>query len=259
MVSEVLKKVTILYVEDDDEIRPIVQRGISRRVKELFVAKNGLEGLEMYEEYRPDIVLTDIKMPKMNGIEMARKIKDQNPKVPIIIMSAHSESDFFLESIELGIDGYLLKPVDKDRMFEKLVHCAKDVLFEKNEKEHRLLIQELIDLQPSIIFSADEENKLLFVNKSFLNFFCCNTKIEDVEGETLSIDGFFDKFCDNSILENKIDGENWISYILANPDNNLNIKFNKDDGEYSFMVRSKSVNYSNGKQHIIMTLMNTNG
>ena len=112
MTKEVLKQVKVLYVEDDNEIRPIVERGLRRRVKELAVAVDGLDGLEKYKTFAPDIILTDIKMPNMDGLEMSEKIKSINKDIQIIIMSAHSESEFLFRSIDMGIDGYLLKPVD---------------------------------------------------------------------------------------------------------------------------------------------------
>ena len=256
MVNEVLKHVSILYVEDDDEIRPIVQRGIKRRVKELFTAVDGLDGLEKFKEFKPDIVLTDIKMPKMNGIEMSKRIKEINKDIPIIIMSAHSEADFLLESIEIGIDGYLLKPVDKDKMFEKLVIAAKDVLYEQKELEHNKLIQELIDLQPSIIFSADDDNKLLFVNKAFLEFFYCGLNIEDFNHKNIPLSEFFSKFCDSRILEKEIDGQNWIDYVKTHPNENIKISFQKDDKECSFIIKEKVVEYDSGKKNMVMTLTN---
>ena len=256
MANKLLKKVTILYVEDDDNIRQIVQRGIKRRVKELYVAVDGEDGFLKFKEFKPDIIVTDIKMPKMDGIEMAKKIKAINKDVPIIVMSAHSETDYLLESIELGMYAYLLKPIDKDKLFNELVHASKDILYEKQEKEHKKLIQELIDLQPSIIFSADDENKLLFVNKTFLDFFCCESTIKDIKEEDLSLDLFFKNNCDKLISQNKIDGINWIEYIMKNPNQNIKIDFNKDDVNYSFLIKEKLIEYESGRKDMVMTLTN---
>ena len=256
MVDKILQKVKVLYVEDDDSIRSFVERGIKRRVKELQVAVNGEEGFLKYEKFKPDIILTDIRMPKMDGIKMAKKIKAIDQDIPIIIMSAHSETDYLLESIELGMYAYLLKPIDKDKLFDKLIHAAKDVLYEKQEQEHKKLIQELIDLQPSIIFTADNENKLMFVNQAFLKFFCCNVNIEDIEETALSMELFLNNNCDKSIAQNEIDGINWIEYVLKNPNQNNKLDFIKDKINYSFIIKNKVVEYESGKKHIVMTLTN---
>lgn len=259
MIDEVLKQVSVLYVEDDDVIRPRVERGLSRRVGELYTALNGEEGLELYKEKSPDIVLTDIKMPKMNGIEMSKEIKKIKGDTPIIIMSAHSEADYLLESIEMGIDGYLLKPVDKDKLFSKLIYAAKEILYERQQEEHKQLVQELIDLQPSIIFSADNDNKLLFVNKTFLEFFCCRSEIKGLDGKNLTIDEFFDEFCNKEILETKIEDISWLNYLLIHHGKTIEISFKKDEKEFSFWVVSKYIEYENGKKHIIMTLSEIKG
>ena len=141
-------------------------------------------------------------------------------------------------------------------MFEKLVHAAKNVLYEKKELEHQQLIQELIDLQPSIIFSADDENSLMFVNKTFINFFCCDSKIENIDTKELNLSEFFDKFCDNMILQNTIDGVNWVQYLLEHPNTTVNLDFVKNGKKFRFVVHESVVEYSSGKKHMIMTLTN---
>ena len=75
-MSGYLKQTTILYVEDDKDVRDAYKRTLRRFFKEVFIASNGAEGLELYKRYRPDIVMSDIKMPKKNGIEMAKEIKN---------------------------------------------------------------------------------------------------------------------------------------------------------------------------------------
>ncbi len=70
---DLFKQINLLYVEDDINIRPIFERLLKRKVKNLFVAQDGIEGYEMFMELKPDLILVDIKMPQMNGIEMAKK------------------------------------------------------------------------------------------------------------------------------------------------------------------------------------------
>ncbi len=143
-----LGKATILYVEDDSSIRDFLAKRLNERVLKIYVAKNGKEGLELYKKYKPDIVLTDVKMPKMNGIEMSKEIKNINKKTPIVISSAHNDSEFLLDAIELGVNGYLLKPIDKIRLFEVLEENVK-VNFMEQElilKKQQLLHQSRFSL-----------------------------------------------------------------------------------------------------------------
>ena len=91
MEGEYFSKITVLYVEDDIEIREELESFFSFRVKELFVAENGSEGLELYKKHQPDIVVTDINMPLMNGIEMLKHIRaiDKNTPVNSSIIFLH--------------------------------------------------------------------------------------------------------------------------------------------------------------------------
>lgn len=143
MNDNYLSQSTLLYVEDDEAIRDFLSTRLSRRVKKLYTAVDGEDGYEKYCEYQPDIILTDVTMPKLNGIDMSRKIKETNKDIPIVIMSAHSDTSYLLEVIELGISGYLLKPVDKLKLFDTLESNIKTIFLEREvlEKRKQLLHQ----------------------------------------------------------------------------------------------------------------------
>ncbi len=131
MTNNILKQISLLYVEDDENVREIFTRGLKRKVKNLYVATNGQEGFEKYQEHNPDIIVTDIKMPIMSGLEMTRKIREVDNYIPIIITSANGEVDIFLEAIELNVNGYVLKPIDKNKLFNAIQTNTKVILFEK--------------------------------------------------------------------------------------------------------------------------------
>ena len=92
MENGAAKDIQLLYVEDDDNIRKVYERYLKRKVKNLLVAVDGQEGLDMYLKYKPDVILTDIKMPIMNGLEMSKKIRDLDNTIPIIVTTAHTET-----------------------------------------------------------------------------------------------------------------------------------------------------------------------
>ena len=125
------KQVTILYVEDEENVRAGYERALNRYCKELYIAKDGVEGLELYKQNSPDIVISDIKMPHKNGIEMARDILSINENQAIIFTTAHTESEYTIEALNLQVDGYLIKPVDKKKLKAKLEHLAKNIIVMK--------------------------------------------------------------------------------------------------------------------------------
>jgi len=129
------KNTTILYVEDEDDVRDGYARALQRISKELITAENGMIGLQKYKEFLPDIVISDIKMPVMDGLEMVKAIKEINPDANIIFTTAHSESAYLLEAIEHHVDGYLLKPVQKNTLIALVEKVSKNIMLEKeNEK-----------------------------------------------------------------------------------------------------------------------------
>lgn len=235
-MSELLKKINLLYVEDDESIRPTLARVLERKVKKLYVACDGQEGYDMFLDYNPDIILTDVKMPRLNGIEMAKKIKEHNKHVPIIITSAHSEAGFFLEAIEIGVDAYLLKPIDRSKLLSTLETNAKITLFEREKEQQQKLLQAVIDLQPSIIFSANDSKKALFANELFYDFFS-NEKLDP------------SKCCDydainrNSIV--KVEGQDdntfWLDYMFSHLGEDIKISIQKEMKTFIFLVKTKLI------------------
>src|SRR6185369_11356972 len=111
--------ISLLYVEDEPDTREQICEIIGRRYPDLrlLVAGNGEEGLRLFEANRPEIVLTDINMPVVNGLRMAEDIKLLSPATEIIALTAHSNSEHLLKAIEIGISHYILKPIDIEQIF----------------------------------------------------------------------------------------------------------------------------------------------
>jgi len=108
-----LKDKKVLYVEDDESIMNSFSKILNKVFGEVLTAANGRDGLETFKENADiDFVITDIKMPKMDGLEMAGEIKKLNPDVPCILTTAHAEYDYFLKADEIGIYRYVTKPLN---------------------------------------------------------------------------------------------------------------------------------------------------
>jgi len=137
-MSSYSNQITMLYVEDEDDVREGYTRALKRISKDLVTAQNGEIGLEKYKEFFPDMIVSDIKMPVMNGIDMIKAIKDINPEAKIIFTTAHSESGYLLEAIDIQVDGYLLKPVNKKALINLVEKVAKNIIVEKENKELKI-------------------------------------------------------------------------------------------------------------------------
>jgi YesN/AraC family two-component response regulator len=119
-----LNDTTVMYVEDDLATQKLIKRILNRHCKEVFVANDGVEGLSLYKKIHPNIVISDIVMPNMNGIEMSEKIKELNPKQIISLFTAYNEPEFKEKALELQIDAYIMKPLDEKQFFTSLNYLA---------------------------------------------------------------------------------------------------------------------------------------
>jgi len=148
MGSELIEDILLLYVEDDEQIRAVYERFLKRRIKNLIVASNGQEGYDMYTKYEPDLIITDINMPIMSGLEMCSMIRDENKDIPIIVTTAHSEAQFFQEAINIGINMFLLKPVDTTQLYNTLKITTENILLKiKSKKDDKLVAKRTLELE----------------------------------------------------------------------------------------------------------------
>ncbi|HAA1523998.1 CheY-P-specific phosphatase CheX [Campylobacter jejuni] len=121
-MSQECKELIILVVEDEIKTRESMINILSERFSKVIGAQNGDEGLKKFKKFKPDLVITDIAMPIMDGLDMAREIKEISDDVPIVVLSAYSEKERLLRSIDIGIDKYLIKPVDIEELFKVLYY-----------------------------------------------------------------------------------------------------------------------------------------
>jgi len=171
----VSKDITILYVEDEEDVQENTKRPLIYLCDRILLAKDGAEGLELYKKHVPDIVVSDINMPIMNGIEMAKKIKQINQEQYIVFTTAHNESSYFIEAIEMQVDGYILKPIDYDILEEKIKKIKQQIELKYRLKEQEILTNEIAKLQENLLVVLDKDRNMIFSNDNFLNFFELST------------------------------------------------------------------------------------
>ncbi|BCX80097.1 response regulator transcription factor [Campylobacter sp. 19-13652] len=125
-----LRDLSILVVDDEVCTLNLMSEVLKEEFDSVITAKNGDEGLKKFKKYSPDVVLADVAMPIMDGLDMAHEIKSLNRQTPVIMISAHSEKEMLLGAIDANVDKYIIKPVDMDDMIEllkKLVNRALPV------------------------------------------------------------------------------------------------------------------------------------
>ncbi len=164
-----LSTISLLYVEDDLETREELQLILTQYVAKLYTAKNGADGLTLYQEFLPDIVVTDIQMPGMNGLSMAADIRSINHQQPIVILSAYNDVEYLFRALELEIQHYITKPISVERLLNKLSDITEQINIERQLEQNRRLLEQyksLID-EKAIVVKIDHEGAIIYVNNKF--------------------------------------------------------------------------------------------
>jgi len=150
-----IEDVSILIAEDEEELREYLDEYLQIFFKNVFVAKCGEEAYSTYTKKHPDIILTDINMPNLNGLNLTSRIRKKDTSTKIIIMSAHSEQDKLLRAIELNLVTYLIKPIKTDVLKKVLLEIVEVV----RKSTKRIYIDENIywDKQTLSLWENDKE------------------------------------------------------------------------------------------------------
>ena len=130
--------ITVLFVEDEDLLRAIYERILDKFISRLYVASNGKEGLELYHQHNPDLIITDIMMPVMDGLEMVEKIREIDKNIRLVILSAYGEAEYFMDAIKIGVNSFLLKPVETEKLQSLVEELAKGISLEREVKDQEI-------------------------------------------------------------------------------------------------------------------------
>ncbi|PLY04467.1 MAG: hypothetical protein C0625_16375 [Arcobacter sp.] len=139
--KQILENITVLYAEDESIIQEAITETLNLFGINVICAQNGQEGLSIFKSSskKIDLILTDIKMPKLDGLGMIEKIREIDKEIPVIVTTAHQETTFLMQSIEFNISAYVLKPMDIYKLEANLIKAMepkvlKEKLIEKNKK-----------------------------------------------------------------------------------------------------------------------------
>lgn len=261
MNKEILKNINVLYVEDEEDVREFTSKTIDTIVNSVVVASNGKEGLEKFSE-NPDInlILTDINMPKMGGLEMCAEIRKINDTIPIVITSAHSDPDFLKKAIDVKVSAYAMKPIDLYNLIESMIKAMEPIFLRKKLENvnHNLedRVEEAVKQTKSILDAQDNIvilsnlTKIVEVNKKFLDFFNVSTLEEFLETKKSLMDTFvleYGLFSSNKINKD----ENWILEIQKLNELEKIVKIlNKDEEERVFTVNIDDYEHT-GEYYVI--------
>lgn len=276
-----LKNVNVLYAEDEKELRDITSEFLKSFTKTQYVASNGEEGFNLFLEHQDsiDLIITDINMPILSGMDMIKKIKEINPKIPIIIATAFSNKEYLLEAINIGVDKYVLKPIDISKLLQAMLqslnyHELKDLytdnltkLANKNRLQKDLKYSNndllaLLDIDEFLatndLFGEKIGDKILiefaskmrnyFSSKDFSLYRIESDKFAVSPKNSIDIDTFF------VICRDFLDTIESDAFLIDDNeiDVNVTIGIAKGDGEQAYKYTKRIINYARKKFQKIM-------
>jgi len=140
--------ISVLYVEDEHIIVHSVKQILEDKVTKLYIAMNGKEGLELFKEHKPDIVITDIKMPGLDGLNLLREVKKIKKDTKLVIYTAYGKKNYLMDAISIGVDKFFIKPFEENSYLKELKELSNSIILEKQlklEEEKRIRIQEELE------------------------------------------------------------------------------------------------------------------
>lgn len=155
-----MSKIKILIVDDDETCLGILEKSLSNNF-ETATEKNGFLALNRYKTFQPDIIVSDIDMPILNGIEMVKKIRETDKNCKIILLSAHSNVEYLMKATELMLTKYLVKPINPDELYESINIAIKE------KEEYDFISKKILKLKHNCFW--DCENNSFFKDNEEIN------------------------------------------------------------------------------------------
>ncbi|MCG3681102.1 response regulator transcription factor [Aliarcobacter butzleri] len=176
-----MKSLKILIVEDEIKLANLIKASIKELFFKVNIAKDGIEGLKKFQSFKPDIIISDITMPNLDGLEMCQKIREES-NIPIVILSAYSQKEKLLKAIDLGINKYFIKPFDIEEFLEYLKNLSKNI---KKIKTYKLKDNFVFDNNSVCLYKDEILINLTKREREFLNILIKNknslVKKEDIK------------------------------------------------------------------------------
>lgn len=225
-LKELATSKTLLYVEDNEGLRKKAGRLFKSFFGEVTLASDGKEGLELFKETNPDVIITDIQMPNMDGLEMSIEIKKINPHAKIIVTSAYNDVEYLHQAIDIGVYKYVVKPMPINELSVLLIECIKNMNYEKTKTAFDNYLQNIFHATDDLIILF-ENSKMIQSNNNFLEFF----KLKEFDDYKNVFSDFGEILLPHFSFLYNHDKIDWFDEISKNYNRPYNIKISDNDGQ----------------------------
>jgi two-component system, cell cycle response regulator len=236
----------LLYVEDDQDTRTSVSEVLRLGVDELHIAKDGAEALEIFKAHPVEFVISDFRMPKMNGNELCAAIKEIDSETYFVLFTAYNDTDLLIEAINAGVDRFLLKPLDSKQLFSMLDKIKSKIEQHFNLSRARAYLRDAEKIANLFYWDYNLNTKIMNFEKEVAELFDLpqelKTKLDYKTFSTMVLEEDRNKFL--NIFENKIFNKETVDEIVV-------IKNQKGKHKYLRIATSRCENFECGDMYII--------
>lgn len=230
-LRKALHAYTLLYVEDNPALNAQATALFKNIFDTVYSATEGEEGLELFKEHRPAIVITDIKMPKLDGLKLAKNILAIDPETKVIFTSAYDDKNLLHEAIRLGVFDYLVKPITVQMIIDMLVRCARELRVRMHQKLFNTYLQNIFNYQHNLILLLHHET-VVMANQPCLEFF----KAGSVEEFGQRFVNFGELLLEHSGFLYNHDKIEWLREAKNHPGKLFNVKIADAEGNSHHFV-----------------------
>ncbi len=230
----------LLYIEDDDKQRESLAESLASRGFELTAVSSGKEGLERLSELAPDVVLCDLNMPSMSGIEVLKSVHRENPNVPFVLLTAHPSIPEAVDAIEQGAYRFLIKPLSIDEVEITIRHALEHFRLERWKREADEELTRIVESTPvPFIMSTVKEGRILYANRPLAQL--VGTTPEALKGR-YTPEFYYDPAERQQVLE-RLRQDGFVK--------NMEVRMRRDDGSPIWTLFSLSVTELRGEGVIL--------
>jgi len=240
-------KLNLLYVEDDVDTRERLSEVLRNKVQTVYVAKDGVEALELFGKHTIHLIISDFQMPNMNGNELCTKVKEINPLITFILLTAFNHSNLLIESINSGVDKFLQKPINSTQLFSILDKMNDKVMSNFQFEKSMVCLKEAEQIALLSYWDLNLHTKELHFSEESKELF-------GLSGDNITYKTFAELIIDEdkikflNIFERRIYIDQHIDEIIIMKKNNNN---NNNQKKYLHLIAKKWESLVCGTQHVI--------
>ncbi len=259
------KELDIVYIEDDQSLQKETKNILERFFKSVTTANNGNEGLDKIKIGEFDLIITDIEMPFLNGIDMCKEVKKFNPQTPIVVISAYSNTDYLIDAVEVGINYYILKPIQMPHLIQTLYNVVQSIhdkklaqSFADQEKANLMLknsekmLNEITNSSPNPVI-VYKDKKIFFINSAFKALFNAE-EIVNLEKNELSLSAFVNQQMSvDSVLKESGDYLDYLDDLSSATEKRNKISIKTAQGRKIFLLFVSNIDLDGAQESVMYT------